>query len=113
MPLVPDCIHRPRERSWQEILNAIFYINKAGCSWRLLPSDFPHCLDPKMHLTGGVVGRLSITISDCGVNLASWSNEITPYENKLESKLVEIFNPVQLFLDSQSVKTSEKGGKRV
>ena len=24
------------------IVNAIFYLNKSGCHWRLLPKDFPH-----------------------------------------------------------------------
>ncbi len=32
---------RPRIWSWVEILNAIFYILRSGCSWRLLPHDFP------------------------------------------------------------------------
>ena len=32
---------RPREHSWREILNAIFYIVRGGCAWRLLPHDFP------------------------------------------------------------------------
>jgi putative transposase len=25
----------------RDIVNAIFYLNKAGCHWRLLPKDFP------------------------------------------------------------------------
>ncbi|MBV9453805.1 MAG: transposase [Rubrobacter sp.] len=29
-------LHSPRE-----ILDAIFYIFKSGCAWRLLPYDFP------------------------------------------------------------------------
>ena len=32
---------RPREVDLREILNSIFYILKAGCPWRYLPSDFP------------------------------------------------------------------------
>lgn len=32
---------RPREISYQEILNAIFYVLKTGCGWRELPHDFP------------------------------------------------------------------------
>jgi transposase len=27
--------------SKREILNAIFYLNRAGCAWRMLPKDFP------------------------------------------------------------------------
>ena len=32
---------RPREHSWRVILNSIFYILQSGCSWRMLPHDFP------------------------------------------------------------------------
>src|SRR5215210_3582513 len=31
---------RPRVHSLREILNAIFYVVKSGCLWRLLPHDF-------------------------------------------------------------------------
>lgn len=32
---------RPRIHSPGEILNAVFYILKSGCQWRMLPRDFP------------------------------------------------------------------------
>jgi hypothetical protein len=32
---------RPRIHDLREILNAIFYLLKSGCQWRLLPLDFP------------------------------------------------------------------------
>jgi putative transposase len=32
---------RPRIHSLREILDAIFYVLKSGCQWRLLPHDFP------------------------------------------------------------------------
>ena len=32
---------RPREVIMREIVNAIVYILRAGCAWRLLPHDFP------------------------------------------------------------------------
>ena len=25
----------------REVVNAIFYLNRAGCPWRMLPRDFP------------------------------------------------------------------------
>ena len=37
----PKSSGRPREHPWREILNAIFYIVRGGCAWRLLPHDFP------------------------------------------------------------------------
>jgi transposase len=38
---VPKAPGRPRIHSPREILNAIFYIVRSGCAWRLLPHDFP------------------------------------------------------------------------
>ncbi len=32
---------RPRENSYENILNAILYVLHTGCQWRSLPSDFP------------------------------------------------------------------------
>jgi len=38
---VPEGHGRPRTHSLREILDAIFYLLKSGCQWRLLPHDFP------------------------------------------------------------------------
>jgi putative transposase len=32
---------RPRKHSVREILDAIFYVMRGGCAWRLLPHDLP------------------------------------------------------------------------
>lgn len=32
---------RPRKTDLREVLNALFYLNQAGCTWRALPHDFP------------------------------------------------------------------------
>jgi putative transposase len=37
----PKATGRPRVYPTREILNAIFYVLRSGCSWRLLPHDFP------------------------------------------------------------------------
>ena len=43
LPFVPPSKEggRPRSVSIREVLNAIFYILRAGCAWRMLPNDFP------------------------------------------------------------------------
>ena len=28
----------------REVVNAIFYVLRAGCSWRMMPHDLPACL---------------------------------------------------------------------
>ena len=40
----PQAFVRGRNRSIEtrEIVNAIFYINRAGCQWDMLPHDFPN-----------------------------------------------------------------------
>jgi len=37
----PNKRGRPKTHSTREILNAIFYVLRSGCPWRLLPRDFP------------------------------------------------------------------------
>ena len=37
----PNKRGRPKTHSPREILDAVFYILKSGCLWRLLPRDFP------------------------------------------------------------------------
>ncbi len=32
---------RKREHPLRELINAIFYVVRSGCAWRLLPHDFP------------------------------------------------------------------------
>jgi len=41
-PLIP--VHttgRPRQVNMREVLNAIFYLNRSGCQWEMLPHDLP------------------------------------------------------------------------
>jgi putative transposase len=41
-PLIPvNTTGRPREVSMREVLNAIFYLNRSGCQWDMLPHDLP------------------------------------------------------------------------
>ena len=41
-PLIPAAKPggRPRDTDMREVLNAIFYVIRSGCAWRLLPHDF-------------------------------------------------------------------------
>ena len=41
IPPASDPRGRPLFRSLRQILNAIFYLLRSGCAWRLLPGDYP------------------------------------------------------------------------
>jgi putative transposase len=41
-PLIPvNVLGRPREVEMREVLNALFYLNRSGCQWDMLPHDLP------------------------------------------------------------------------
>ena len=42
-PIIPGSKHggRPREVDIRQVVDAILYLNRAGCQWRMLPQDFP------------------------------------------------------------------------
>jgi transposase len=98
-PLLPP--HPPRGNDphipKREILNAIFYVNKHGCTWRGLPHDFPKWQTVygyfRQWTKSGVWERINDTLRRA-VRVA-------------EGKESE---PTAAIVDSQSVKTTEKGG---
>jgi transposase len=38
---VPEKLGRPPRHDRRRVLNAIFYVVRSGCAWRLLPHDLP------------------------------------------------------------------------
>ena len=85
------------KHSKREIVNAIFYILRAGCSWRLLPHDFPPWQTVYSHFRDWQ-------------NLGLWEkmNEILRKLWRVKTGRKE--DPSAAVVDSQSVKTTEKGG---
>jgi transposase len=41
-PFVESRMGRPAKVDRREVLNAIFYVLRTGCQWRMLPKEFPH-----------------------------------------------------------------------
>ncbi len=37
----PSALGRPRTTDLREVVNAILYVLRSGCLWRLLPKDLP------------------------------------------------------------------------
>ncbi len=98
MPL-PARTGRPREWSMREIMNAIFYVLRAGCAWRMLPKDFP----PMTTVYGWFLRfrreKLFETINHYLVMID-------------RERVGREASPSAAVIDSQSVKTAEAGGPR-
>lgn len=88
---------RPAKYERREILNALFYMTKAGCTWRMLPHDLPPWEVVYMYFAQwrdqGVFERI---------------NEVLRRQVRVEAGKDE--EPSAAIIDSQSVKTAEKGG---
>jgi transposase len=100
-PLLPPPCDQGRPRSWpmREVVNAIFYIMRSGCPWRLLPSDFP---------PWRTVYRWFAAWRDDG--LFERVNHALVLADRERSGREA--SPTAAVIDSQSVKTSESGGPR-
>jgi transposase len=90
---------RPREWPMREIINAIFYVLRAGCAWRLLPKDFP----PMTTVYGWFLRfRREGLFETINHHLVMSDRERQGREA----------SPSAAVIDSQSVKTAEAGGPR-
>ena len=91
---------RPRTWSLREILNAIFYIEKTGCQWRMIPNDLP----PKETVWGHFRQFRDNSVLE-SIRIAL-NKKVRVRNGKKEE-------PTVLITDSQSVKTGQKGGTEV
>ena len=39
--IAPGPPANPRTTDLREVVNAVFYLSRSGCSWRMLPHEFP------------------------------------------------------------------------
>jgi putative transposase len=88
---------RPAEYARSEIVNAIRYLLRTGCAWRLLPHDFPPW--------GTVYHYFSTWRRD-----GTWERMHDALRSELREAEGREAEPSAGIMDSQSVKTTEKGG---
>src|SRR5215210_7181798 len=98
-PLLPGRAHTGRKCKYElrEIVNAIFYLLRSGCTWRMLPGDLPPWQAVYWHFA-----KWRAT----GV----WQRINDPLRTELRVRDGREEGPSAAVMDSQSVKTSEKGG---
>ena len=98
-PLIPAAKPGGRRRTvdLREILNAIFYVVRSGCTWRMVPHDL---------VPWGTSWHYFRRWREDG----TWESLHDALRRQVRRKVGREESPSAAVLDSQSVKTTEKGG---
>jgi putative transposase len=95
----PNDRGRPRVHSYRQILNAVFYLLKTGCQWRMLPREFPPFKTVFHYFRQWKLdGR--------------WERINLILRERLRVKLGRNPEPSAGMVDAQSAKTSGAGGEQ-
>jgi putative transposase len=98
-PFIPPSppIGNDQRTSMRAVVNAIFYLSRSGCAWRMLPKDFPPWQT--------VYGYFARWKRD-----GTWQKIHDTLRCKVRLQAGREAEPSAAIVDSQSVKTTEKGG---
>ena len=88
---------RPRKYSHRQMLDALFYLVRSGCAWRMLPRDLP---------PWQAVYAYFRKLQREGI----WMQINDALRTGVRQQAKRDSTPSTLVADSQSVKTTEKGG---
>lgn len=90
---------RPAAYARREIVNAILYIARNGCTWRNLPHDLPPY-------------RIVFHYFRLWQTDGTWETIHAALRTKVRKAAGKTPKPTAAILDSQTVKTTEQGGPR-
>ena len=88
---------RPRTTNVRKVVNGILYLVRSGCSWRLLPHDFPPW--------STVYDYYRRFRSD-----GTWQKIHDSLHERVRLEAGRQASPSAAIIDSQTVKTASKGG---